>query len=116
MPFQTFVRSQIFNYSIRYLNCDGPPQCSMYVPEALKARKANWLQNAFVDSVYALGGRCHGFGEWNPCPVEQLLPEERVHVEFTSGWFSGTVISYSAPDSAALIQFDVDDTPLPHSG
>ena len=110
MPFQTFMRSQIFNYSMRYLNCDGPPQCSMYVPEALKARKANWLQNAFVDSVYALGGRCHGFGEWNPCPVERLLPEERVHVEFISGWFSGTVISYSAPDSAALIKFDVDNT------
>ena len=68
MPFQTFMRSQIFNYSMRYLNCDGPPQSSMYVPEALKARKANWLQNAFVDSVYALGGRCHGFWGMEPVP------------------------------------------------
>ena len=110
MPLQTFMRSQIFNYSMRYLNHDGPPQCSRYVSEALKARKANWLQNAFVDSVYALGGRFHGFGEWNPCPVEQLLPKERVHVEFTSGWFSGTVLTYSAPDSAALIKFDVHGT------
>ena len=50
-----------------------------------RPEKANWLQNAFVNSVYALGGRCHGFGEWNPCPVERLLPEERVHVEFNSG-------------------------------
>ena len=110
MPCQSFMRSQIFNYSMTYLNCDGPPQCSMYVPEAAKARKANWLQTAFVDAVYASGGSCHGFGEWNTCPVEQLLPEERVHVEFTSRWFSGTVLTYCAPDSAALIEFDIDGT------
>ena len=87
MPFQACMRSEIFNYSMRYLNHDGPPHCSRFVSDALKAQKPKLLQNSFVDCVYSLGGRCHGFGEWNPCPVSRLLPEEQIDVEFNTGWF-----------------------------
>ena len=108
IPFQTFMRTQIFNYTMRYLNRDGPPQCTLHIRAALRARKANWLQSSFVDSAHALGGRSHGFGEWNPCRVDTLALGEAVYVEFTSGWFSGKVIDQPAPNSAALVEFDVD--------
>ena len=110
MPFQAFMRSQIFNYSMRYLNHDGPPHLSRFVSDAVTAQKPNWLQNSFVDCVYSLGGRCHGFGEWNPCPVSTLVPDEQIYVEFNTGWFSGKVIHYSEQDSAALVKFDIDNT------
>ena len=94
------MRTQIFHYSLRYLLGDGPRQSNNYVPTVLTSKKANWLQNAFVDSVYALRGRCHGFGEWNPCPVSMLEPKEIIHVEFTTGWFSGKVINYDCQAQA----------------
>ena len=78
IPFQIFMWSQLFKYSTRYLNGDSPPQCSQLpVPQALTASKANLLRNVFVDAVYALGGRCHGFGPWNP--------EHRVPASYQEG-------------------------------
>ena len=95
---------------MRYLNRDSPPQSPQFVPQTLKAPKANWLQNAFLDAGYALGGRCHGFGPSNPCPVADLAQGETIHVEFNNGWFSGEVLRYSPTDKAALVRFDVDNT------
>ena len=74
------------------------------------AKKVNRLQNAFVDALYALGGRCHGFGEWNPCPVHQLGPGEEIHVKFATGWFTGTVQRHDEQEQASLVRFHVDCT------
>ena len=63
------MHTQVHNYSIRYLNSEGPLQSNYWVRRALTDKRANWLQNSFVDSVQALGGRCNGFGPWNPCKV-----------------------------------------------
>ena len=62
MRFQIFMQSQIYNYWIRYLSSEGPPQSNSWVHKALTAEKVNLLQLAFVDPVHALKGRCHGFG------------------------------------------------------
>ena len=56
MLFQVFMPSQVYNYSIRYLNSEGPKQSNSWVHKALTAEKENWLEVAFVDSVHALGG------------------------------------------------------------
>ena len=53
MPFRTFMHTQVHNYSIRYLNSKGPPQSNYWVRRALTDKRANWLQNSFVDSVEA---------------------------------------------------------------
>ena len=45
-----FMRTQIFNYSSGYLTGDGPKQSNHHVETALTRKRANWLQNAFVDS------------------------------------------------------------------
>ena len=60
-PLQTFPQSQIHNYSLRYINDEGPPQSNFFVRQALTAARRNRLQVAFVDATTALGGRCHGF-------------------------------------------------------
>ena len=109
-PLLHFMRSQIYNYGLRYLNSDGPSQSNESVRLALTAPATNWLQESFVDSVHALGGRCHGFGPWNPCPVKTLCPGEEIHVEFNSGWFSGSVLTYDETRASALIRFYVDST------
>ena len=109
MPFQIFMRSQIYNYWIRYLNSGGPKQSNSWVYKALTAENENWLQVAFVDSVHALGGRCHVFGAWNPCPVKALQEGEVTHVEFNTGWYAGTVLSHDS-ESSVLIRFHTDDT------
>ena len=103
------MRSQIYNYSIRYLNAEGPKQSNLWVHKALTAQSENWLQVAFVDSVHALGGRCHGFGPWNPCPVKALQEGEIIHVEFNTGWWAGTVLSHDS-ESSVLIRFHTDST------
>ena len=105
MPFQIFMRSQIFNYSIR----EGPQQSNHWVHEALVSKKINWLQVAFVDAVYALGGRCHGFGPWNPCPVRSLRTGEVLYVEFNSGWHAGHVLR-KVNETTALVQFHSDNS------
>ena len=46
IPFQIFTRTQIFNYSLRYLLGDGPRQSNYHVQTALTNKKAN-----FVNSV-----------------------------------------------------------------
>ena len=104
-PFKVFMHTQIFNYSMRYLQGDGPRKSNQWVRQALTSARANWLQKAFVDAVYALGGRCHGFGEWNPCPTAQLTSGERIHVEFSNGWFTGTVQHYDQPLQPALLSW-----------
>ena len=109
MPFQIFMPSQIYNYWIRYLNAEGPKQSNFRVHKALTAEKENWLQVAFVDSVHALGGRCHGFGPWNPCPVKALQEGEIIHVEFNTGWYAGTVLSHDS-EYSILIRFHTDST------
>ena len=108
--FKVFMHTQIFNYSMRYLQGDGPRQSNQWVRQARTTARANWLQNAFVDAVYALGGRCHGFGEWNPCPTSQLTSGECIHVEFSNGWFTGTVQHYDQHAAASIVKFDIDHT------
>ena len=110
IPFQIFVRSQFFNYSMGYLNGDSPLQCTSFVPQALTASKANWLQNAFVDAVHALGGRCHRFRPRNPCPVSGHAPGETGHVRFNNGLWSGEVLRHCSLDKAAPVCFDVNNT------
>ena len=84
MPFRAFMHTQVQNSSIRYLNSKGSPHSNFWVRRALSDRRPNWLQNAFVDSVQALGGFCHGSGPWNACEVADLQPGEMVYVEFNS--------------------------------
>ena len=109
-PVLHFMRSQIYNYGLWYLNSDGQSQSNESVRLALTALATNWLQESFVDSVHALGGRCHGFGPWNPCPVKRLCCGKEIHVEFNSGWFSGPVLTYDENRASALIRFHVDST------
>ena len=109
MPFRTFMHTQVHNYSIRYFNSEGPPQSNYWVRRALTDKRANWLQNSFVDSVQALGRRCHGFGPWNPCKVADLHPGEAVYVEFNSSWHPGTVLHDPTP-TYAVVQFHIDNT------
>ena len=109
MPFRTFMHTQVHNYSIRYLNSEGPTQSNYWVCRALTNKRANWLQNSFVDSVQALGGHCHGFKPWNACKVADLHPGETVYVEFNSGWHGRTVLHDPAPNYA-VVQFHIDNT------
>ena len=109
MPFRMFMHSQVYKYSIGYLNNEGPPQSNHWVRRALTDKRANWLQNSFVDSVQALGGRCHGFGPWNPCKVADLHPGETVYVECNSGWHDGTVLHDPTPNYA-VVQFHIGNT------
>ena len=95
---------------MRYLHGDGPSETNYYVHQALTSPKTNWLQVAFVDATNALGGRCHGYGPWNPCSVKSLLPGEEIHVEFNTGWFTGCVLHYDDTAKASLIKFHVDST------
>ena len=109
LPFATFMRSQVFNHSMRYLNNDGPEQRNHWVRKALTSPRGNRLENSFVDGTQALGGRCHGFGPWNPCKASTLRVGEEVFVEFNSGRFTGSVTGH--PDSSsALLRFSVDNT------
>ena len=109
LPFATFMRSQVFNYSMRYLNNDGPEQSNHWVRKAPTSSRQNWLQNSFVDATQALDGKCHGFGPWNLCKASTLRVGEEVFVGFNSGWFTGSVIGQ--PDSSsALLRFSVDNT------
>ena len=110
VPLETFVQSQIHNYSMRYLNEDGPTQSNHFVRKALLSPTTNWLQEAFVDATNALGGRCHGFGPWNPCKTDSLMPGEEVHVQFNSGWHTGTVLDYDEHAQASKIRFHSDGT------
>ena len=110
MPFQIFMRTQVLNYSLRYLPGNRPKDSNHHVETGLTSKRANWLQSAFVDSVYALGGRCHGLEDWNPCPVSKSEPEKIIHVELTTGWFSGKMINYDSQAQAALMSFDGDQT------
>ena len=81
-----------------------------FVREALTAVRENWLQVAFVDATTALRGRFHGFGPWNPCPVETLQQEEGVHVQFQTRWFTGSVVSSKTQSKAARVRFHIDGT------
>ena len=65
---------------------------------------------AFVLGTTTLGGRYHGFGPWNPCPVGTLQPGEEVQFEFNTGRFTGSVVSHEAQSNAARIRFHIDDT------
>ena len=95
---------------MRYLQGDGPRQSSQWVRQALTSARANWLQKAFVDEVYGLGGRCHSFREWSPCPTAQLTSGQRIQVEFSNGWFTGTVQHYDHHAAASIVKFDIDHT------
>ena len=110
VPLETFVQSQIHNYSLRYLNEDGPTQSNHFVRKALLSPTTNWLQETFVDATNALGGRCHGFGPWNPCKTDSLMPGEEMHVQFNSGWHTGTVLDYDEHAQASKIRFHSDGT------
>ena len=107
-PLLHFMRSQIYKYGLQYLNSNGPSQSNESVHLALTSLTTNWLQESFVDSVHALGGRCHGFGPWNPCPVRTLCSGEEIHVEFDPGRFSGSVLTYDENRASALIPSHVD--------
>ena len=108
-PFATFMRTPILNYSMRYLNNDGPEQSNYWMRKALTTPRENWHQNSFVDATHALGARCHGFGAWNPCKSSELSVGEEVFVEFNRGWFTGSVIGHPG-SSSALLRFSVHNT------
>ena len=76
----------------------------------MQSSKATRLQRAFVDSVYRLGGRSHGFRAWNRCKASGLVEGETLHMVFNTGWYEGEVIRYDDQERVSLNRFSLNNT------
>ena len=73
---------QNVNQATRFLSGEGPASSRQTICSTLLSPKTNFLQEALVDSCYALNLLIHGFGPWNPCPVSALSPGANIYVDF----------------------------------
>ena len=101
--FLIFMQSQIFNFSMRYLQHEKPGQTNSSVCDAQQSSKANRLQNACVDSVYRLGGRSHCFRAWNLCQASGFVEGKRCTCSSTPDGVKGKSYAMMIRDAPASI-------------